>query len=136
GVIYYLQILASNTITQKFILRPLTLADNDECSGARLYELGDTINLSVDSTLQSRRQCVYSDSKAYDRWYHFTGKDSVVSLDITAYTINITGPSLSVLTGDCEDPVCEPLTQLGNQFSFMGSAGQDYWLNISNAAYY
>src|SRR5690606_10622023 len=39
GVIYYLQILASNTITQKFILRPLTLADNDECSGARLYEL-------------------------------------------------------------------------------------------------
>lgn len=136
GATYYLQLVAYNTDDHFFALKPVNLAANDECSGARSYELGDTLELTVDSTLQSWRQCQFTDSKTYDRWYHFTGKDSIISFKIDSYINNSSNPTLSVLTGNCDNLQCEPLTQYGYQFSFMGDAGKDYWLNISNAFHF
>ncbi|PHN02838.1 T9SS type A sorting domain-containing protein [Flavilitoribacter nigricans] len=134
GVTYYLQLVSPDPEPQSFRLRSFEKAGNDICSNAEPFLLQDTLTLSFKSTIASIKACT-NDEGTYDRWYYFTGNDSIFTFTWNPYS-SFTGTNVKILTGTCDSLVCETTTRARNQISVPTVAGKRYLVNIHNSFSY
>lgn len=134
GATYFLQIVNHNPQPQQIRLRSFQRAENDLCVGATPFPLQDTLTLTFNNTVSSIKACTTNEG-TYDRWYYFTGNDSIVTFTWRPYT-RFTGTRVRILTGTCDSLVCETMTRAANQVSVPTISGKRYWVNIHNSNAY